>query len=185
MLSGGMLQTEIADVLGITPRTVQRWQLLPEFSQALKAAEAGQKDGQVKVISATHTARDTFSRREEMRSRELELLNNLQAFLLEDLQENKNHRSIDRLLKLSERRSQLLGLNIKNYHSLEAVEILLREEILSSAQAGIVFEGVQNIEQNLRIIEAQNESIEEINAIKNLSAEQLAQEYRNLIDGSR
>lgn len=60
----------------------------------------------------------------------------------------------------------------------------MHEQILPSAQAGIVFEGVENIEQNLRIIEAQKQSPAEIQAIKHLSAEKLAREYKNIIDES-
>jgi transcriptional regulator with XRE-family HTH domain len=149
MLSDGMRQAEVADALGITSRTVQRWQLLPEFSQALKAAEAGQKASQVKVITATHAAKDTLNRREEMRSRELELLDNLQAFLLEDLQENKNHRSIDRLIKISERRSKLLGLDIRNYPVLEALELLLSERIATTQHAQIVLRNLEHLESEL------------------------------------
>jgi hypothetical protein len=137
------------------------------------------------VKVATEIVSNVWQGRDQLRQKELSLLEALQNKLMNCLQgDSPDFRAIDRLIKISERRCKLLGLEIRNLRVFEAVEILLHEEILSSAQAGIVFEGIENIEQNLRIIEAQKQSPAEIQTIKHLNAEELAREYKNIIDES-
>lgn len=180
-----MLQKEAAEALGVTPRTIQRWQLSQEFSQALDAAQSTQIASQATTQAATQIVRNTLGRRDELRAKEVNLLDNLEQKLLTQIESDGcGYRVVSLLIKISERRSKLLGLEIRNLSTLDAVEKLLQEDILSVGQASVVFHGVESIERNLKIIETQKELTGEIEAVKNLTSEELAQQYRSFIDGS-
>ena len=184
LLCTGMPQKDAAESLGISPKTIQRWQKAPEFLQALKSAQVHQPTPQETTRVASEIVRDTW-RRDKLRAKEVALLDKLQEKLMNSIESDGcGYRETSLLIKISQERSRLLGLQVRSLSVLDAVEILLHEQILSSAQAGIVFEGVENIEQNLRIIEAQKQSPAEIQAIKNLNTEELAREYKNAIDQS-
>lgn len=175
-----MRQKDIADSLGISVKTIQRWQKMPAFVDALESL-------QVQATATTsEIVKDTLSQRDHLRAKELALLDRMEAKLLSCIDSDElGYRIVgvmQCLLKLSERRSKLLGLDIRSMSTLDAIQVLLQEEILSTAQAGIVFEGVKSIEENLRVVEIEKESKAEIQAIKNLSAEQLAQEYRTILN---
>jgi len=185
MLSSGMLQREVAEALGVTPRTIQRWQLSQEFSQTLDAAQSAQTASQATTQAATQVVMGTLSRRDELRAKEVTLLDKLQDKLMDSIESDGcGYRVVNLLIKISERRSKLLGLEIRNLSTLDAVEKLLQEDILSVGQASVVFHGVESIERNLKIIETQKGLTGEIEAVKNLTAEELAQQYRSFIDGS-
>lgn len=156
LLLSGMRQKDVADSLGIAPKTIQRWHKLPEFAEAL---ELGQ--GQVN-ISTSEILRDTLSQRDRLREKELALLDRMEEKLLSYIDsDGLGYRIaglVQSVVKISERRSKLLGLDIRSMSILDAVELLLKEQILSASQAGIVFEGVETITDNLRSAETQKES---------------------------
>jgi len=65
--------------------------------------------------------------------------------------ENEPHnlRAYDRLIKISERRAKLLGLDIRNYALMEAVELLTAEGIVTDNHAAIIRHGIESIRQGL------------------------------------
>lgn len=163
LLATGMSQKDAAESLDISSKTIQRWQKMPEFIQGLEAAQVFQTTPQQTAKVASEVVKDTWSRREELRAKEVAVLDNLQERLMDSIEsEGCNYRATNSLIKISERRSKLLGLEIRNLNVLDAIEILLHEQILSPTHAGIVAEGIENIEQNLRIIEAQKQLPTEI-----------------------
>ncbi|MBD2731809.1 hypothetical protein H6G96_37440 [Nostoc sp. FACHB-892] len=185
LLASGMSQKDIAESLQMSTKSIQRWMKEPEFIYALESSQVRQESPHKSAQVAAEVVRDTLSRRDELRAKEVALLDNLQEKLFNSIESDGcGYRVVSLLIKISERRSKLLGLEIRNLSTLDAVEKLLQEEILSTGQAAVIFHGVEAIERNLRVIEDQKESRGEIEAIKNLSPEQLAQEYKSLINES-
>jgi Bacterial regulatory proteins, luxR family len=163
LLATGMSQKDAAESLDISSKTIQRWQKMPEFIQGLEASQIIQATPQQTAKVASEVVKGIWNRREELRAKEVSLLDNLQERLMDSIEsEGCNYRATNSLIKISERRSKLLGLEIRNLSVLDAIEILLHEQILSPTYAGIVAEGIENIEQNLRIIEAQKQLPTEI-----------------------
>lgn len=153
LLTTGMAQKDVAEALDTTPRTIQRWQREQDFMQALQASEAGQVASQQNVKVVTEIVSNVWQGRDQLRQRELTLLNNLELALMNSLeQDNSNYRAIDRLIRISERRSKLLGLDIRNLPVLGALEILLTEQVATCQQADIVGKNISSMEQELREI---------------------------------
>jgi transposase len=150
LLATGMSQKLIAESLDLSPRTIQRWQRLPEFCQALGFAQVRQESPQKTAEIAAEVVKDVWSSRDELRAKEIDLLDRMQATLIDALEKEEfNHRCIDRLIKISERRSKLLGLDIRTYHILDALELLLKEKVATKKHAEIVMRNIVNLEQEL------------------------------------
>ena len=153
LLATGMAQKDVAEALDTTPRTIQRWQREQDFMQALQASEAGQVASQQTAKLTTQIVSNVWEGRDQLRQKELLLLSVLEDKLMNCLQgDAPDYRAIDRLIKLSERRSKLLGLDIRNYPILDAVELLLKEQVASYRHAEIVATNILNMEQQLRDI---------------------------------
>jgi uncharacterized protein YjcR len=157
-MSSGVSQRKIAETLNITPKTIQRWQKLPEFSQALRAAEIGQERSQEIAKVAAEVVQENKTHRDHLRDKELKILDKIQENL-EVLLSNDpgNLRAIDRLIRVSETRSKLLGLNVRTYAVMDAMELLLQEHVVTFQQASIVSEGIYTLEENLRNFETETE----------------------------
>ena len=153
LLASGMAQKDVAQALNTTPRSIQRWQKEQDFMQALQACEAGQVASQEPTKLLNEVVSNVWQRRDQLREKELSLLSVLENKLMSSLQADApDYRAIDRLIKLSERRSKLLGLDIRNYPILDAVELLLKEQVASYRHAEIVATNILNMEQQLRDI---------------------------------
>lgn len=153
LLSSGMAQKDVAQALDTTPRTIQRWQREQDFMQALQASEAGQVASQQTAKVATEIVSNVWQGRDQLRQKELSLLKTLEDRLINCLQgDTPDFRAIDRLIKISERRAKLLGLDIRNYPILDAIELLLQEQVASQRHAEIVATNILNMEQQLRDI---------------------------------
>ena len=153
LLAAGMSQKDVADALDTTARTIQRWQKEQDFMQALQASEAGQVASQQISKVAIQVVSHVWRGRDQLRQKELSLLETLENKLMNCLQGNSpDFRAIDRLIKVSERRSKLLGLDIRNYPILDAIELLLKEQVVSQKHAEIVMNNILNMEQELRHI---------------------------------
>ncbi len=85
-----------------------------------------------------------------LRQRELDLLEKIELNLLPELLEVGNIRVASILLKLSERRSKLLGLELQNYGVLQAFEVLVMERCADPSQMLIVRNGLDRLEQELK-----------------------------------
>ncbi|MCC5611067.1 helix-turn-helix domain-containing protein [Nostoc sp. CHAB 5834] len=153
LLATGMAQKDVAEALDTTPRTIQRWQREQDFMQALQASEAGQVASQQTAKVATEIVSNVWQGRDQLRQKELSLLEALQDKLMNCLQgDSPDFRAIDRLIKVSERRSKLLGLDIRNYSILDAIQLLLQEKVASQRHAEIVATNILNMEQELKNI---------------------------------
>lgn len=152
LLLSGMPQNEVAQRLGVTPRTLQRWAKNPEY-------KAGLGDSATQATEAIHTELevveefDFFAERKALRKAECELLNIAQNAIMKEVKAG-NLRAIAILLKISERRSRLLALDVANYPFLNALEILIEDKIASPEQAAVVSEGIRGMWEKLRAARA-------------------------------
>lgn len=153
LLATGMAQKDVAEALDTTPRTIQRWQREQEFIQALQASEAGQVASYQTAKVVTEIVSNVWQGRDELRQKELSLLESLQTKLMKCLEgDTPDYRAIDRLIKISERRSKLLALDIRNYPLMDAMEVLLKEEVATYRHAEIIVSNISNMEQELKTI---------------------------------
>lgn len=144
----GLSQTEIAAKIGITPRTLQRWQHLPEYQEATQATT--QAATQADFTTTTKKVVQNFNYRDVLRQKEVCLLDKLQDGLEGLLEADPcNFRAIDALLKISERRSKLFGLEIKSIPLLDAMNLLMIEGVATPEQANIISTGIAKIENDL------------------------------------
>ncbi|MBD2571367.1 hypothetical protein [Anabaena lutea] len=149
MLLQGTQQKDVAATLEVTPKTLQRWAKIPEYAARLNNDPIPQATQQ-----ATNTQYATEHKplsRSAARDKELALLDTIQTNLENLLDKNSGDlRIIDRLLKVSERRSRLLGLEVKNMAVLEAAEILMSEGVITPRHAYIISQGIESIEGSLK-----------------------------------
>lgn len=154
LLNTGMSQKEAAKALNITPKTIQRWQKETDFFQAMKVSEVEQIKTHQTTEVLTEVVGGIWESRDKLREKELALLNHLEELLINSLKDDtSNFRAVDKLIKLSERRSKLLGLDIKNIAILDAVQVLLCNRILSLKQAQVVSKGIDYILEELKIFD--------------------------------
>jgi hypothetical protein len=152
LLKSGLNQVETAQHLGITVRTLQRWQLQDDYQKAFNAVGEVSETQTTATSQAISQAAEIVNTRDKYRQHELDLLNNLEIGLNAMLEnEPHNLRAYDRLIKISERRAKLLGLDIRNYALMEAVEMLTAEGIVTDNHAAIIRDGIENIRQGLVI----------------------------------
>jgi hypothetical protein len=150
LLKSGLSQVETANELGLSVRTLQRWQLQEEYIKAFNAVGEVSETQAKTTSQAISQAAEIVSSRDKFRQHELDLLNKLEIGL-NTLLENEPHnlRAYDRLIKISERRAKLLGLDIRNYALMEAVEMLTAEGIVTDNHAAIIRDGIESIRQEL------------------------------------
>ncbi len=161
LLQSGLLLADACDAVGVSVRTAQRWQKDPEFikhwddkqMQALDSAMATSQPQPERNLQSpphlNHLARSWIARA-ELREKELSLLNSLEEKMLAQFDEDKsNLRIVDRLLKLSERRSKLLGLDFVNTPTLAAMEMLVREQIIPMKHAEMIYDSLRELEDKL------------------------------------
>lgn len=151
LLKSGLSQVEAAKELDLSVRTLQRWQLQEEYKKAFNAVGEVAETQATTTLQAISQAAEIVSSRDKFRQHELDLLNKLEAGLNAMLEnEPHNLRAYDRLIKISERRSKLLGLDIRNYAVMEAVEMLTNEGIMTDDHAAIIRDGLKSIELELQ-----------------------------------
>lgn len=85
-----------------------------------------------------------------LRQRELDLLEKIELNLLPQLLEGGGVRVASVLLKLSERRSRLLGLELPSWDVLQAFQTLVSEECADPRQMVIVADGLDQIKKQLK-----------------------------------
>jgi hypothetical protein len=154
LLLSGKLQKDTAVELGVNPKTLQRWLKNPEYYAALNNLLIPQAtiEKTLKTTEKPQTATKKPITRESARQNELQLLDGLQASLETILENDSNNlRVIDRLLKISQQRVELLGLKIKDYPVLGMLDVLTKEGLLPVQVAEIVGSGMGKMYDDLAI----------------------------------
>jgi transcriptional regulator with XRE-family HTH domain len=143
MLSSGMSQLEVAKKLNVTPRTIQRWQKEEGFD-ALKHNVACEVLGTTIKATAEHLsegANPVFSYKEKKNLilKECEHLDYATSVVLPLIGEG-NIRAIDCLIRISQRRSQLLALDQPRSTIIDAVATLAQHGVIRRTQYNSVNE---------------------------------------------
>jgi transcriptional regulator with XRE-family HTH domain len=133
LLLSGMAQNQVAQELGVTPKTLQRWAKIPEYGDKLNrilkdATEQATKQATETVKQKTIDNIAALGDRDALRQEQYKILVIAQNALMRDIEEG-DHRAISVLIKLSESIRLLYGLNVKN-DILSAFEVLVKAEIL-------------------------------------------------------
>lgn len=165
LLGRGLSQSETARKLGISRQIVNHWLKCPDFQREveraridfLAAQEAQEPQEEQKKPEAILLEKIPIPISEPIRTfksvlrqRELDLLEKIELNLLPELLEVGNIRIASVLLKISQRRSQLLGLDLPNWDLLQALEIFSLEKCANSHQISIVTTGLDEITKQLK-----------------------------------
>ncbi|MGM3308916.1 hypothetical protein ACSQ6I_23545 [Anabaena sp. WFMT] len=136
LLLSGEQQKSVAIAIGVNVKTLQRWSKHPEYYATLNNLPIPQPTTEQtpRATETTETPQKTTKillSRDIYRQNELELLDALQKSLETILENDSNNlRVIDRLLKISQQRSELLGLKIKEFQALTMLDNLTREGLI-------------------------------------------------------
>jgi hypothetical protein len=137
LLLSGMAQNQVAQELGVTPKTLQRWAKIPEYSDRLNGTLVEPSEQATKQATQTvkrKTIDDTvlLGDRDALRQEQYQKLQIAQNALMFQVEEG-DCRAISVFIKLSESIRSLYGLNIKS-DIINAFEILLKAEVLTYEQ---------------------------------------------------
>jgi hypothetical protein len=138
LLSTGKLQKDVAQALGITPKTLQRWGKLTEYQEKLtestKKASAITADSQESLQRGTipaqpKTVEELLEDKARLRIDQFNSLKMAQNAILPQVEEG-DLRAIAAFIKLSETITKLLDLYPKNDSIANAIEVLEKAKIL-------------------------------------------------------
>jgi len=137
LLLSGMAQNQVAKEIGVTPKTLQRWAKIPEYSDRLngilvEAREQGTKQTTETVKQKTTDDILLLGDRDTLRQEQYQKLQIAQNALMLQVEEG-DCRAISLFIKLSESIRLLYGLNVKS-DIINAFEILLKAEVLTYEQ---------------------------------------------------
>jgi predicted transcriptional regulator len=165
LLGKGLSQSETARKLGISRQIVSHWLKCPDFQREVEkaridffAAQEPQEPQQeqkkseailLEKISIPITTEPITTFKSTLRKREVDLLETIQSNLLPQL-EGGGVRVAAILLKVSERRSRLLGLDLPNWDILQAFETLVLEKCADPHQIALVSNGLDEITKQLK-----------------------------------
>lgn len=145
-----MNQAECAKKLGITPQRLNYWVKSEVFQRKLEA-----KRNEVQDIDSNLELLNDISRftpMDRLRAKEVSLLDRLEESLLDVALEGSSRAALV-VIKISERRSKLLGLDRRTPEILDAVNTLMKENILPIKAAEIVHQGINKLWNDLKIAE--------------------------------
>ncbi len=139
LLQSGMAQKDVAQELGVTPKTLQRWAKIPEYLDSLNGVvsvpttKAPEQTTKIVKQEPKNEIFETFVLvdREKLRQQQYEKLQTAQNAIMDDV-EGGDLRAITTFVKLSESIRLLYGLNVK-HDILDALEVLVKAKILPYA----------------------------------------------------
>ena len=162
LLAKGLTQSETARKLGLSRQLISHWLKSPEFQaevererkSILVLEEPHQEEKKPELISVekiqTPISEPIPSFKSALRKREVDLLEKIELNLLPQLLEGGGVRVASVLLKLSERRSKLLGLDLPSWDILQAFETLVLEQCADPRQVALVTSGLDEITKQLK-----------------------------------
>ena len=153
LLAKGLSQSEVARAIDISRQKLCYWMKSEEFQEEIEAKKL--ELAETKPPATTLNKQQYKSGLELLRERELSLLDEVEFNILPQVQDGSIRAGM-LIVKVSERRSKLLGLDQKSINLLEAVNLLLRENVMSERQALIVNSGVSRLYDELRNVEDVN-----------------------------
>ncbi len=159
LLAKGATQAQVARSLSISRQAVSLWLKSETFRDEVQKArkdflatqnehEKLQLNSLVEKIPIPISEPITTFK-SVLRQREIDLLSKIELNLLPQLLEG-SLRAASVLLKLSERRSKLLGLELPSWEILQAFEILVLEKCADPHQIALVANGLDEITKQLK-----------------------------------
>lgn len=160
LLAKGATQAQVARSLSISRQAVSLWLKSETFRDEVQKARkdflATQNEHEKlelnslveKIPIPISEPITTF--KSVLRQREIDLLSKIELNLLPQLLEGGGVRVASVLLKLSERRSKLLGLELPNWEILQAFETLVLENCADPHQIALVANGLDEITKQLK-----------------------------------
>lgn len=161
LLALGLSQSEVAKKLGCTRQAVSYWWRSKGFKEQVEAEQAKieshkcDSDEELPNSKAQLNPADIFSKTKSYAlrnlyfTRELNLLNQLEERMLPIALEG-SVRAASFLLKLSERRSKLLDLDLQRHQEIEAIKLLAESRLVSEQMAFVLVETLDEFEANLQ-----------------------------------
>ncbi|MBD2527453.1 helix-turn-helix domain-containing protein [Nostoc sp. FACHB-133] len=161
LLAKGMTQAETARKLGVSRQNVSYWLKCPDFQAevervrksilALQEVQPQPPQPQVTLVETIPIPISEPSKTFKcaLRERELLLLEKIEMYLMPQLLEG-SVRAAGILLKVSERRAKLLGLERKPYELLEAFQVLVEEGCIPVSKMSLVRSGLDELQQKLK-----------------------------------
>ncbi|MBD2560492.1 MULTISPECIES: helix-turn-helix domain-containing protein [Nostoc] len=171
LLAKGATQAQVARSLSISRQAVSLWLKSETFRDEVQKARkdflATQNEHEKlelnslveKIPIPISEPITTF--KSVLRQQEIDLLSKIELNLLPQLLEGGGVRVASVLLKLSERRSKLLGLDLKPYDVLEAFQVLVSEQCADPFQMRVVSDGLDQIKKQLKCVTDVTRAIEE------------------------
>ncbi|WP_102180026.1 phBC6A51 family helix-turn-helix protein [Fischerella thermalis] len=153
LLSSGFSQAKVAQELGISKRTLQRWQREPSFKSLTNSVASEVTNATIKATSE-HLSEGgkplfTYEYRKTLILKECEYLDIALNAVLPRIQEDGDLRAIDRLLRISERRCKLLGLDMPNPDILNAAIVLTEAGVIKEFQSDLVIKTMDEMTSKL------------------------------------
>jgi len=158
LLSSGMAQKDVAQAIGTTPRTLQRWSKLPEYREATKQAKSEKATIAIKQATDEKPASTPISvvqqpltrdqTREQMRLAQNNILNELQLTMIPKALDG-DIRAVNCLLKIMDYQSNLFGLKVSAIPILRAVEVLLMDHLIGVDHAQIISDSLAELERKM------------------------------------
>jgi len=140
LLRSGKKQIEVSQQIGVTAKTLQRWAKIPEYQKVLN----GELHVEPLPILEPAKIESSFSYnpyevggREQMRRAEWDLLNSIQNAIFGSA-ETGDLRAIALVLKISENRRKLLGLDVQPLPAVKAVEALASDGLATETQSSAI-----------------------------------------------
>jgi transcriptional regulator with XRE-family HTH domain len=149
-LARGMNQAECAKKLGITPQRLNYWVKSETFQRELETKRNEVQDLDLNLELLKDISRLTPMDR--LRAKEVNLLDKLEESMLDVALEGSSRAALV-VIKISERRSKILGLDRRTPAVLDALNVLLKENILSIKTAEIVNKGINKLWEDLKTAE--------------------------------
>ncbi|MBD2415935.1 hypothetical protein FACHB389_30155 [Nostoc calcicola FACHB-389] len=158
LLSQGLRPSEVARSLSVSRQAVSLWLKSETFRDEVEKARkdflANQNEHKKPEVNLLEkipvpSSETTKTFKSILREKELLLLEQIEMYIMPQLEQG-SVRAAAILLKVSERRAKLLGLERKPYDILEAFETLVTEGCAPLSQMLIVSNGLDQIQQQLK-----------------------------------
>lgn len=153
----GLPLSQIADQLSIHKRTLLRWKKDPEYQKARQENLDATREA-IAETSISHTKAQlegvySWSQKQQVIKSELAMLDRCTNLAVEVLEQERDLRAIDRILRVQERRAKLLGLDAIQYADvLQSAIALAQLGLLSDSKLDGIFQIYDELPRRLSAV---------------------------------
>lgn len=164
LLSTGLTQAQVAQELGVSVRTLQRWVKESEFQTTRQDVSSDMTNATVKAtvehFSNTTNAVLSYEHRRNLIWKEYEDLEIATQSIMTRVREG-DLRAIHTLVKISERRCRLLALDMPKHQLVEAALLCAQFGLLKEHDADKVVNKAANFFEGYGLLDEESEVLEE------------------------